>query len=316
MFESAVQYGYEMRKALASMASSFLLFLLLLLSAGLAATSTTALSSQKVEVDVTATVYKVVDGDTLDAFPVGRVRLADIDAPELGEAWGREAKEALTGLTFKKKVYLDVDDLYVMDKYNRLIAVVYIRHNETHLLNVNLFLVMKGHAVIVDFPNEFDPKAWMLYVRYVEEDYEKLLGGYKTLKLKYEALMEKHSRLWDEYSKLLEEQELLKSDHEELGSSHEELLKAHERLKATYDELSKEYVGLESDYKKLRSSYEELSKAFEGLKSSYETALSDLKASSTYATLTTIVLIAIGAIMIWRKLRQRYTVAPSALSKR
>lgn len=30
-------------------------------------------------------VYKVVDGDTLDAFPVGRVRLADVDAPELGD---------------------------------------------------------------------------------------------------------------------------------------------------------------------------------------------------------------------------------------
>lgn len=83
-----------------------------------------------------------------DALPVGRVRLADIDAPELGEPGDKEAKDALTAFTLRKKVYLDVDDLYVMDKYNRLIAVVYIRHNETHLMNINLALVIMGHAII------------------------------------------------------------------------------------------------------------------------------------------------------------------------
>ena len=35
-----------------------------------------------VEIDDAATVYRVVDGDTFDAFPVGRIRLADIDAPD------------------------------------------------------------------------------------------------------------------------------------------------------------------------------------------------------------------------------------------
>ncbi len=33
---------------------------------------------------------------------------------------------------------------------------------------------MKGHAVIIDFPNEFDPKEWTLYVKYVEVDYKAL----------------------------------------------------------------------------------------------------------------------------------------------
>ena len=65
------------------------------------------------EVDVTCSVYRVVDGDTFDCFPVGRVRLADIDAPELGTAEGYVAKDALTTLILNKKVYLDVDDIYM-----------------------------------------------------------------------------------------------------------------------------------------------------------------------------------------------------------
>ncbi len=37
------------------------------------------------EVDRTGTVYNIVDGDTLDATSVGRIRLADIDTPEVGQ---------------------------------------------------------------------------------------------------------------------------------------------------------------------------------------------------------------------------------------
>ena len=115
------------------------------------------------EVDLVATVYKVVDGDTFDAFPSGRVRLADINAPELDEAGGQEAKDALTNLVLNKKVYLDVDDLYVMDKYNRLICVVFIDYNSTHVLNVNKWLIENGYAQTTDYSNEFDPDTWTLY---------------------------------------------------------------------------------------------------------------------------------------------------------
>jgi len=38
-------------------------------------------------------VYKVVDDDTFDCFPVGRVRLADIDAPESSEPGYYEARK-------------------------------------------------------------------------------------------------------------------------------------------------------------------------------------------------------------------------------
>jgi len=118
------------------------------------------------EVDVTCSVYRVVDGDTFDCFPVGRVRLADIDAPELGTAEGNAAKDALTTLILNKKVYLDVDDIYVMDKYNRVVAVAYIRYNSTHLLNVNKWLTDNGYAVISDYYNEFSPYTWRLYEYY------------------------------------------------------------------------------------------------------------------------------------------------------
>ena len=91
------------------------------------------------EIDVIAEVRRVVDGDTFDSFPVGRVRLADINAPELGTPGGEASKRALEYLVGKygSKVYLDVDDLYVKDRYNRIVAVVYLRFNSTHILNVN-----------------------------------------------------------------------------------------------------------------------------------------------------------------------------------
>ncbi len=125
-----------------------------------------ASSSPSVEIDVIATVRSVVDGDTFDAFPVGRVRLADINAPELGTPEGEAAKTALSRLILGKTIYLDVDDLYIMDRYNRVVAVAYIRYNDTHMLNINKWLVDSGHAVIVDYPNEFNPLAWTLYVYY------------------------------------------------------------------------------------------------------------------------------------------------------
>jgi len=118
-----------------------------------------------IEADLTAYVYRVVDGDTFDGFPCGRVRLADINTPERGEAGYGETKEALTRLILNKRVYLDVDDLYVMDQYNRLVAVVYVEYNSTHLLNVNKWLLANGYAKVSDYPNEFNPSDWNLIAK-------------------------------------------------------------------------------------------------------------------------------------------------------
>jgi hypothetical protein len=51
------------------------------------------------------------------------------------------------------------------------VAIAYIRYNDTHLLNVNKWLVDNGYARVVDYPNEFKPSAWTLYI-YFPKEYE------------------------------------------------------------------------------------------------------------------------------------------------
>ncbi|MDW8359664.1 MAG: thermonuclease family protein [Candidatus Caldarchaeum sp.] len=116
-------------------------------------------------VDIVASVYRVVDGDTFDCFPAGRVRLADVNTPERGQPGYTEATNALRMLVEGKTVYLDVDNLNVMDAYSRLVSVVYVDYNATHVVNVNLWMVLNRHAAVSDFRNEFNPAEWSLYVR-------------------------------------------------------------------------------------------------------------------------------------------------------
>ena len=115
-------------------------------------------------------VIKVVDGDTFDVEGIGRIRLADINTPEMYSKEGREAKEAkeyVRGLCYHKKVYLDIDDLYVTGKHGRIVAVVYVPYDETHYVNLNQLLLKEGYAEADDNPNEFDPGDWMGPLEYV-----------------------------------------------------------------------------------------------------------------------------------------------------
>ncbi len=121
------------------------------------------------EIDTTDTVSRVIDGDTFDTPIEGRVRLADIDTPERGEPGADEATDYLKSLILNEEVHLDIDDIYETGPYGRLISVVYVRHDATRLLNVNKALLNEGHAEITDFPNEFDPYTWTLYVSLPEE---------------------------------------------------------------------------------------------------------------------------------------------------
>jgi endonuclease YncB( thermonuclease family) len=123
-----------------------------------------------VEIDVSADTYHIVDGDTFDAFPVGRIRLADIDAPESYEAGFTEATDALAGWVDGRQVFLDVDDDGVEDSYRRLVAVVYVRLDATHLVNVNEALMEDGFAVESDYSNQFDPSTWTRVVDLSAED--------------------------------------------------------------------------------------------------------------------------------------------------
>jgi endonuclease YncB( thermonuclease family) len=140
--------------------------------------------AQYIELDATADVWVVIDGDTFDAFPVGRVRLADIDAPERGEMGYDVSRSYLTTLIDEKQIYLDVDNNEMHDPTRRLICMVYVRKNTTHLWNVNQKLVVENYADVKDFTNnEFDPDTWTETVYYPiaelpERSYPQLLTDY------------------------------------------------------------------------------------------------------------------------------------------
>jgi endonuclease YncB( thermonuclease family) len=119
------------------------------------------------EIDSQGVVTNVVDGDTYDLSSIGRVRLADIDCPDQGEAGCAAATSYMTSLIDGKQVYVDIDDVYQTDVYGRYVCVTYVRYNSTHLLNVNKDLLVQGYASIWNFDNEFNPYEWPLYVYYV-----------------------------------------------------------------------------------------------------------------------------------------------------
>lgn len=87
------------------------------------------------------TVVAVHDGDTLSVrlgSVTERVRLAQIDAPERGQPWGRRAREALARLAARRTARLVVVD---RDSYGRVVADLYVGE-----LFVNEALVRSGDA--------------------------------------------------------------------------------------------------------------------------------------------------------------------------
>ena len=115
-------------------------------------------------------VSKVVDGDTFDVTleshdsriseDLIRIRLADIDTPEVRGPKACEAGKKASAYTkawlLGKMITLDLDDKTGKDQYGRWVAVCYLDGK-----NFNKQLVDSGHAVIKDFKNnEFDPLSW------------------------------------------------------------------------------------------------------------------------------------------------------------
>ncbi len=109
-------------------------------SAGAATGSET--QAQSSQVAVVASVY---DGDTLTLRDGRRVRLLQIDTPELGsgECYSRAARTALVALAPPgKRVVLETDPrLDRVDRYGRLLR--YVKRNG---VNVNLELARRGAA--------------------------------------------------------------------------------------------------------------------------------------------------------------------------
>ena len=127
-------------------------------------------------------VIHVTDGDTFDvrlsshddriSDEVIRVRLADLDAPEMyGERAceaGRIAGEYTRSNLMDNFVSLDIDDKNGQDDYGRWMAVCYLEDGR----NFNRMLIDSGHAAKKDFRNnEFDPESWYWEEQPIEEKY-------------------------------------------------------------------------------------------------------------------------------------------------
>jgi micrococcal nuclease len=117
----------------------------LLLTAALALGASPATLAQKAappRAVVQGLVTHVSDGDTLTLTPPGQapmqVRLRDIDAPEICQPWGEEARRALSDLALNKVATLQPS---AKDRYGRTIGALLIDD-----LNVSRFMVENGHA--------------------------------------------------------------------------------------------------------------------------------------------------------------------------
>lgn len=92
-------------------------------------------------------VIRVGDGDTIDiAFGEAgekvRVRLYGLDAPELAQPHGREARDFLSKLLMNRDVRVEKQDL---DQFGRVVGQVF-----DSGLSVNLTLVASGHAWVYE----------------------------------------------------------------------------------------------------------------------------------------------------------------------
>ncbi|HBA8604319.1 TPA: thermonuclease family protein [Escherichia coli] len=95
--------------------------------------------------EIQGKVVRVLDGDTIEVLqynaPV-RVRLANIDAPEKKQAYGRWSTNQLKTLVAGKEVKVTYENI---DRYGRVLGVV-----ETKHINVNRTMVIDGAAWVYD----------------------------------------------------------------------------------------------------------------------------------------------------------------------
>jgi len=113
---------------------------------------------------ITVSVNDVVDGDTFHTYEGYTIRLADINAPEIGQPGYLSSVEYLELLIENKTLTLDIDSKTGTDQYGRYVCLVYIEYNSTHWLNVNQALIEQGYAILNNYSNnEFEPANWELY---------------------------------------------------------------------------------------------------------------------------------------------------------
>lgn len=117
-----------------------------------------------------ATVTRVIDGDTFEVKVNGqkrKIRLYGIDAPELRQPYGQEAKRYLTSFLLNREVL--IEDMGT-DKYGRETAIASIKMGKSTIL-VNEELLRNGFAWHMTF---FDKSthclAWEVIAQEAQRD--------------------------------------------------------------------------------------------------------------------------------------------------
>lgn len=119
-----------------------------LLGVGLAAAH--ADTPDPVNATISSRVLKIVDGDTVDIRGSQRVRLLNIDTPEVGQPYSAEAIALTKSLILFHDVRLELD-VKSHDTYDRMLAYVYVE-TDTGWVMANLELVRAGLARLLIIP--------------------------------------------------------------------------------------------------------------------------------------------------------------------
>src|SRR6516164_1351748 len=103
----------------------------------------------------------VADGDSIRVLSPDnqqiRVRLAFIDAPEKGQAFGQRAKQAMSELVFGKDVKLLP---HTIDRYGRLVARVIIDNQDAGLELLKQGLCWVYEKYVGEAPPEIQTSSW------------------------------------------------------------------------------------------------------------------------------------------------------------
>jgi endonuclease YncB( thermonuclease family) len=102
-------------------------------------------------------VSHVVDGDTIDCDPFGRVRLTGIDAPEYDQRpFGDVSTAALERLIPIGTDVLIERDVEPTDQYDRVLGYVW-----SNAGLVNWIMVREGYAVVLTYPPNVQYVGWL-----------------------------------------------------------------------------------------------------------------------------------------------------------